>query len=286
MSIIISVYTNTSFHEFIMPSLNNADYSLSLYKNLFGLTEDLSVRFEVVDHEWRICPGEGYRLYAGSEIGVPVPVRHGDAFRLASGSGAQVSLLVREVGALVQPFTKYDISTLSRITVGKRDDNTICYDCRGMVSGVHAVLERENGAWVLHNLSANGLYVNAGYVSGAVMMRFGDYVNIVGLHFVFLGNYLAVDTTPAELVVDESVLHESEITGNAAAGTGFGAYPGDPYAPAGYSPNSYAGDPYAPRLPDLIPTRTPPPARGRSRTPPRRTASPAARTPPRRKSRR
>ena len=67
MGMIVSVYTKEYFHEFVLPPINNSDYTLNIYRNRFKLREDISVQLEVIDDCWKICPDEKYKIYKGEE---------------------------------------------------------------------------------------------------------------------------------------------------------------------------------------------------------------------------
>ena len=95
MGVVVAIYTKSYFQEVILPQVNNADYSLDIHRNLFGLAEDLSVRFENLDGVWRICPHETYRIYAEKEIRASYGVRDKDVLRVVTAHSEQITMLFR-----------------------------------------------------------------------------------------------------------------------------------------------------------------------------------------------
>lgn len=212
MGIIISIYTRKYFQEFLLPPINNADYSLDIHRNLFGLEKDLSLKLEVVNDIWRICEDDSYRVYTQVVVGGRFEIDHGDAFRIVTTAGEQISMLVRKTETAFPCYAKYDLSRCGTITIGKNADNVICYDFQGLVSGSHAAITRQGGSWVIRTHGANGTYLNSFWIEQAAELHFGDHINIIGLHMVFLGRYLAVDTSSPDVRVRENTLQEADFS--------------------------------------------------------------------------
>ena len=59
MNIVLSVYTKSAFKEYILPSLNNSDYSIVLYKDYFHIHEDVCLELEILDYEWKFKSNHG-----------------------------------------------------------------------------------------------------------------------------------------------------------------------------------------------------------------------------------
>lgn len=206
MGIIVSVYARIYYQERILPSVRNADYSLSIHKNLFGLSEDLAVRFDNIDDMWRILPNESYMLLSDQVIRNAHVLSDGEVIKVITSNQEQIILMIREDSAPFRSYTKYSLSGLNQITIGRHGDNTIQYDYQGLVSGHHAHLERKGSNWIIRNTGSNGSYLNSKLLDREKSLRFGDYINIFGLHLVFLGDYLAVDEGNHLANVNESVL--------------------------------------------------------------------------------
>ena len=62
MNIILSVYAKDAFREFQLPSVNNADYTLTLRSDFFHLKHNRNIYLEVMDHVWSFKHNRGYGI--------------------------------------------------------------------------------------------------------------------------------------------------------------------------------------------------------------------------------
>lgn len=207
MGLVIAVYTKEAFKEYVMPAVNNADYSLVLNKNYFNLREDIHLDFEVINEVWKIKCGQTYRVYLDKcEIQENTVLNDSEMFRILTWDKKQIYLMVRIREGLFCAYEKYDIHRMSRITIGEGESNFIKYDYRHLISREHAEIVRKGRDFAISSRSQNGLYVNSKYITGSEILHFGDYINIYGLHMVFLGTILAVDTTDSNVEINENYL--------------------------------------------------------------------------------
>ena len=207
MSVTISVYSEEAFKEILLPAINNADSTVILYQDVFNLKEDIVLSMEVVDHKWKFHSGAGYRITRDGEDYTQKIIRHNDVLTLKIKGGKRLSILVKETENTFAVFKKYHLDGTRRITIGNLAENNICYNYLEMVSKRHAVIENDGGGWVLRdNDSANGVFIN--YLRGKKVhsLKFGDFISIMGLNILFLGNVLAIDTSVENLKIDERVL--------------------------------------------------------------------------------
>ena len=199
MAKLITAYSKEAYRDFLLPSVNNADHVLVIHKSRFGLVKDLRIHLEILEGCWRICPGEGYILRAvGEVVSSPMAIQEQDMYRLLTDEGEQITLLCREEENLLEPCFLYRLKPGQEITVGRLPQNTICYNNRDLVAREHAVLQMSGGGWEIRNKSRNGLYVNGSFVKESSRLLYGDDINIVGLHLVFLGEILAVQSRGLE----------------------------------------------------------------------------------------
>lgn len=200
MNTILSVYFNDAFKEYLLPSMNNADYTVILPKDLFRLTEDYHLELEILNHEWRIRnkiwqrePGKQPEKQPGRQSGKqPGVLKDHDVIRLHVEQKI-LSVIVRTSATVIHPYEKYCLDGVEALTVGKSAENDICYDYQCLVSRKHAVIRREGAGYRIINQSKNGVYVGSRRIEGTQLLEFGDFINIMGLHLLFLGNILAVD---------------------------------------------------------------------------------------------
>lgn len=211
MGLVIAVYTKEAFKEYVVPAVNNADYSVVLNKNYFNLRRDISLDFEVINHVWKVKCSRSYRIYLDRrEIRENTVLNDAEMFKILTGDKKQMYMIVRLRDDVFCAYEKYDIQRISRITIGEGENNFIRYNYRQLISREHAELVRKGRSFAISSRSQNGLYVNAKYVTGTETLHFGDYINIYGLHMVFLGNILAVDITDTNVKVNDRYLNRIE----------------------------------------------------------------------------
>ena len=85
MNIVLSVYTAKAYKEYILPNINNSNYSIVLAKDVYGLSEDTSINFDVIENRWRILSDDNYgtQKYFISKNGVTI------------GSGAENDIIYK-----------------------------------------------------------------------------------------------------------------------------------------------------------------------------------------------
>ncbi len=202
----LAVYTDRAYKEYILPSVNNSDYSITLHRDLFGLSRDVELKMEVMEKQWRILASPVYTLLQGDKR-FDRDLQNGDLLKLHLQGKRKASIIVKDSAHIVKAYEKFDIRKAGRITIGMGKENDICYSFYKFVSQKHAVLIKEQGGWFIEDLGGvNGVFVNSVRIQGKQKLVFGDNINIMGLHLVFLGKILAVDTTDVDIAVNTKVL--------------------------------------------------------------------------------
>lgn len=209
MGLVIAIYTREAFKEYVMPAVNNADYSVMLNKNYFNLHKDISLDFEVINDIWKIKCSDSYRIYLGKfEIRENTVLNDSEMFKILTIDRKPIYMLIRLRKDVFCAYEKYDIQRVSQITIGEGENNFIRYSYRQLISKEHAEMVRRGQSFVIISRSQNGVYVNAKCITGTEELHFGDYINIYGLHMVFLGNILAIDTTDPSVKINEKCLKQ------------------------------------------------------------------------------
>lgn len=90
-------------------------------------------------------------------------------------------------------FQYYTVEEKEEITIGKGRDNTISYDCMGLVSNRHAVAKWRNGTWEINDTSKNGVFLDEKRIHMQTELVYGDCIEIFGLKIVFLGRIIGVE---------------------------------------------------------------------------------------------
>lgn len=108
------------------------------------------------------------------------------------GSNERIILFAESIDPSRQTFHKVVIRTPDTLTIGRTNDNTLCFENK-FVSGKHARLSYDGDGWTLADQgSTNGTYVN-GFRVKEKALKAGDLVYIMGLKIVIGRNYLAIN---------------------------------------------------------------------------------------------
>lgn len=210
MSFVASVYAGDAFKEYLLPSLNNADYSLILYKDFFNFKNDIRIRLEIIDEKWKILLDDSYQIKKNKLSQFEQILKDGDILEITTGFVESLTIIIKEVSAVFHSYDKFCLSSETSISVGKDEDNDIVYDFQKMVSRRHATLVKQGDQCKLISAGRNGTYVNAGRVKGETTLAFGDYINILGLHMVYLGDAIAIDIKGSGASITDATLQRLE----------------------------------------------------------------------------
>ena len=204
MAILLSIYTDNAFREIRLPMINNSDFSLVLYKNIYGIENDVTLNMQVIDDEWQIISSKEYSVFKNEDKYNILTLKDKDIIKIFTKS-EMISVVVKYLEQVFVPFEKYDISSENEIKIGKNDTNDICYSYAGLVSREHAIMRKSDAGWQIENRSSNGIYVNSAVVQNTTMLEFGDYISVIGLHMVYLGDILAIDNVNSDVIVSDKI---------------------------------------------------------------------------------
>lgn len=90
-------------------------------------------------------------------------------------------------------FQYYTVGEKKEITIGKSRENTISYDCMGLVSNQHAVAQWREGTWEIIDKSKNGIFLDRKRLHMQTNLVYGDCIEIFGLKIVFLGRIIGIE---------------------------------------------------------------------------------------------
>ena len=94
MNIVISVFSEKAYKEIVLPSINNTDYSVSLGKNIFQIKEDIVLKFDVIEHEWRILSDSSYNLRLSNNRVSEIGLSDGSRFEIVGQDGSVICVTV------------------------------------------------------------------------------------------------------------------------------------------------------------------------------------------------
>ncbi len=204
--IVLSIYTNTVYREMQLPVINDSDYSLVLYSDIFGISDDLKLELEIINDSWSIKTTNYYCVLKDGYRYDAYTLHNSDMFQLYTENRETIAVIVREVFYPIAIFDKYSLQYCTQVTIGKREDMDICYDYLGLVSREHTVLYKTDTCWMISDKSQNGIYINSQLILGDRELKFGDHIRIIGLNLVFLDNILAIDNSQGNVSINTDVM--------------------------------------------------------------------------------
>ncbi len=220
MNVILSVYSQDAFREYQLPSVNNADYTLTLRSDFFHLKQNRNIYLEVMDHVWSFKRSRGYRIQKDTTAYEGYGLADKDVLNLYIDNEKEIILIVKFVDSLFHAYEKFSLAGVSQITIGEKSDNDICYDYMKLVSRRHAAIVREGAGFKIMNNSLNGTYVNSYRIEKERLLSPGACIDIMGLRMIYLGAFLAVDTTGSKAKVNTQKLKSMPKQGTAPGRAG------------------------------------------------------------------
>lgn len=122
-----------------------------------------------------------------------------------NGVEESVKLFTEKVDSSRQTFRKVVMRTSDTLSIGRTEDNNICFENK-FVSGKHAKLSYNSGAWsILDTGSTNGTYVN-GYRVDSKNLTAGDHIYIMGLRIIVGHNFFAINNPDALVKINSKSL--------------------------------------------------------------------------------
>lgn len=196
MSVVLSVYSQSAYKEFVLPAIHNAETVLVIDRRVFHLKDSIELRLEEMDGKWTFLQSPHYEIKENSETDSGGRLKDQATYSLWSELGDFLPVIVQMKETSFTNYLKYDISDIEELTVGSKEGTSICYSYRyagsQYISKKHLILHRTPEGMILEDTSMNGVFVNDIRVKGKQSLFFGDQIHLWGLDMVFLGDVLAV----------------------------------------------------------------------------------------------
>ncbi len=206
MNIILSVYSKDAFREYQLPSVNNADYTVTLRSDFFHLKKNRNLYLEVMDDVWSFKQDRSYSIKKEGGAYEGRPLADKDVLNLFLEDENEIVVIVKYVDSLFHAYEKFSLAGVSQITIGEKADNDIVYDYMKLVSRRHATIVREGAGFKAVNHSLNGTYVNSYRIEKERLLNPGACIDIMGLRMIYLGGCLAVDTRGSRAGINKQKL--------------------------------------------------------------------------------
>lgn len=191
MSLMLTGYSNRGCQEFIMPEKDNANHSIILDHNIFGIAEDLSLHFDILNSRWRFVSLSTNCTLDHHSIAPGKLVASGDIIYILSGSD-RIAVIATEFTADISAPRKFSVSDSTSVSIGTEQDNDIIIEGIPLVSRHHAVLTINRGSCTIVDKSSNGTFVNDKRIQSQRKISYGDRISLFGTQIVWLGDVIAI----------------------------------------------------------------------------------------------
>lgn len=123
---------------------------------------------------------------------------------LAKADGERTFVFTEPATEDRQVFTKYLTTHDITLSIGRSEQNDICFDNK-VVSGRHASLSYRGGRWFLQDeKSTNGTFVNQKRIN-SVELSCGDTIFIMGLKIIIGKSFIAINNPDGKVRVTNSL---------------------------------------------------------------------------------
>ncbi len=205
---LIHLNENNRILEYLLPGEDNRQGNLDLSEKMN--VPELIFSYEVWDGVWYFKSNEYVRISVEHQVQENMELADGLMFNIkVRKSGRRLTGAVYVINSSMTNFSKYDISSLSQVSIGSGGECNIRIQ-QNYISHFHAILNRKGNDWYVSDMSRNGTFVNSERITGERRLNVGDSIYIVGYKIIFLGSFIAVNRT-GEMQVSISELDNRRI---------------------------------------------------------------------------
>lgn len=208
---IFIVYQHDSYKEYMLPNIDNSDFSILIDRYIFGFSEDINLRFEMADGCRYILSTDKYSLFCSGTDEKKHLLTDGDILTIKTFHGEEFRGIISESTPQLKVIEKYDLANTSYISIGEDADSIICYSFNDLVSNNHCEIRRQDDGFYIYDKSTNGIFLNNRKVGRTYKLAFGDTVSVFGLHLVYLGDTLGVASSYGDLEINGRYLKKKEM---------------------------------------------------------------------------
>ena len=67
MSFVLLIHSPKAFQEFLLPAVNNAEYTVILNKEVFALDKDVELQMEIIENKWSFLRTDKYKVESAAD---------------------------------------------------------------------------------------------------------------------------------------------------------------------------------------------------------------------------
>lgn len=207
MRFIFAIYTSSNYKEIYLPIIDNSNYDLMLYKNDFGLQDDIRIQLEIMDGIWKFRRSTEYQIFYEGNSYEGKRISEGDILQVQTKRGDRLVVFIWQRREKLDAYKKYYVME-NQILLGKSEDCDIVYHSSDVISRHHAIIQYDKDSIYVSDVSKNGTYLDYVRLKGKQKVEFGGLINMYGLTVICLGKYLAVSSLDGAVFINENKLRK------------------------------------------------------------------------------
>lgn len=167
--------------------------------------EERLVNIEGVNNEWIMKSTRSVKILDGqNNVLKNIVVSPQSIYILGKPDGEKVFIFTEPITEDRQIFTKYLVKDDVDITIGRTEQNDVCYPNK-VVSAKHAMLSYRSGRWFIQDTnSTNGTFVN-GVRAAKTELNVGDTVYVMGLKIIIGKNIIAFNNPDGQVKISSKL---------------------------------------------------------------------------------
>lgn len=209
---ILLIYNEMVCREELLPNVYDTDYRVRLHKSIYSLHDDITLQLERTAVGWTLRSAWDYQVFSDRGPVKELLLEKEQILQIRTRFQENLIVMTADVPIAFHVMEKYDVSRVGDISIGVGQENTICYSFMGLISGVHAYLRHSRDGWTIVDNSKNGVFIGNQRMRGSRKLKFGDRIDIFGLHLIFMDPILLVGSNCGSLYVDEGRLESMSIS--------------------------------------------------------------------------
>ena len=201
MSVVLSVYSEAAYKEYVLPAIRNEETTLIVDHVIFHLRQDFELNLENIDGVWYFRDDAKGQIRSRGQNTLNKIITDASNYQIITQDGDELAIIVTVKDTSFESYRKYLVHGQKEISVGFGTENTIRYSYQyhgaQFISSMMMLLRPHGNSAEVEDRGRNGIFVNDRRVSGSRIIQFGDHIHIWGLDMVYLGDILAIRDIPS-----------------------------------------------------------------------------------------
>ncbi len=139
---IIMIYKREGFKTYPFSDRNDTDIDICLDKVLFGLSKDITLKFDITNQHYYFKKNDEYEVFYQGEVVREQMIQAECVYEVVTKDNDRFQLIAAFNDRAFYIYEKVSIGTLSQITIGQEKGNMIVYRFMELISKDHGSLRQ------------------------------------------------------------------------------------------------------------------------------------------------